>query len=77
MKKICKKLKYHNYFIVEATGNASGIALIWEKELQINNVRSFNNVVHYLVGDLVTKRNWNLLTVYSTPYSVEKGEFWR
>lgn len=81
MEKINRKLGFRHHFIMEASGMADGIALMWNEDIQLEVEWHTGRTFCCLITEQVTDWKWYLLASYATPYSSEKAphyskKFW-
>lgn len=76
IEKLCKKLKYLNYFVVDALGNAGGLAFIWLDEVNIQCSWKTNHIIccEFLGDENITV--WRCFALYGPLYLGEKSAFW-
>lgn len=76
MEKISKKLGYRHHFIVEASGMAGGIALMWNGDIQLEVEWHTEKTIFYLITEPFSAWKWCLLASYATPFPREKAVYW-
>ena len=77
MERLCRKLGYFEFVIVEPSGLAGGLTMMWKKELDIQCLWKSNRVICCSFKPAPTEEAWNFYGCYGTPYPREKEKFWK
>lgn len=67
MERVCRRLKYPNYFIVEARGTVGGMAIMWKDEVNIECIWHSDKILNCSVKDVTEKHSWNLVACHGYP----------
>lgn len=75
MKRICKRMGFIEYVIIDPKLKAGGFALMWNGNLKMELLWNTNRIICCKVDDVLGNNIWNLMTCYGTPYLAEKQIF--
>lgn len=74
-KKLCLRLGFNNYFIVDSIGKAGGLTLMWNEEIHLAYVWNTDRILHCELQDCEGSKQANLLVVHGTPFLAGKKLF--
>lgn len=76
LERVAQNLGFSKVEIVEARGDAGGLALMWTGDVLMECLWKTNRLICCSVKSEGSDFQWKLLGVYGTPYRTEKENFW-
>ena len=74
---VMQKIGFFEFVIVKPSGLASGLTMMWKKDLDIQCLWKSNRVICCSFKPVPTEEAWNFYRCYGILYPREKEEFWK
>lgn len=74
---LCRRLGYANYIIVDPSGLAGGLELMWSNDIQVTCKLKSSRLIFSEITGIGGFESWVLLACHGTPYLREKKDFWQ